>query len=323
MYSDVAPELWPKQTVVDPSTNIPIRGPNRQLPWIVTVPLPFIEGIYDAFVRYPDLPSSSFILSILLKLCHRKVTMFPSHREHHTFHNTTCIHIPTHQNPHSATHGGHVCKDCPQTHNILRILSHVYVDVRSYLLTVQNAPVFPIPNSHSPDRPLLSTRQVWRRLRAILQVLLAPTLSPTRYIPTFIPSYIIPWCVPPMNTYPHPSHVSLGTTSPLLLQSSGLSPVDLPLLPSSLDISVSPLCSYLKVPTMSPSALLPHLDIVSQKFLVSLPQVFSSLVWNLLLLLTTYSDTSELCGRPPLDPGPPPYHTLCSPLSLPTISTWP
>jgi len=79
-YSDVAPELWPKHTVVDPSTNIPIRGPNRQLPWIVTRPLPFIEGIYDASVRHPDLPSSSFILSIPLKLCHRKVAMFPSPR---------------------------------------------------------------------------------------------------------------------------------------------------------------------------------------------------------------------------------------------------
>jgi len=232
------------------------------------VPLPFIEGIYDAFVRYPDLPSSSFILSIPLKLCHRKVTMFPSPRKHHTFDNTTCIHIPTHQNMHSATHGGHVCEDHPQTHDILRILSHVSVDVRSYHLTVQNAPVFPIPNSHSPDRPLPSTRQVWRRLRAILQVLLAPTLPPTRCIPAFTPSYIIPWCVSPTNTYPHPGHVSLGTTSPLLLQSSGLSPVDLPSLPSSLDICVRLLCSYLKVPTKSPSALLPHLNVMSQIFLL-------------------------------------------------------
>jgi len=31
-YSDVDPELWPKHTVVDPSTNILIRGPNKQLP---------------------------------------------------------------------------------------------------------------------------------------------------------------------------------------------------------------------------------------------------------------------------------------------------
>ena len=54
----------------------------------------------------------------------------------------------------------------------------------------------------------------------------------------------------------------------------------------------------------------------------SLPQVYSSLVWNLLLLLTMHSGTPELCGRPQLDPGPPPYHALCSPLSLLTISTW-
>jgi len=68
--------------------------------------------------------------------------------------------------------------------------------------------------------------------------------------------------------YPHPGHVSLRTTSPLLLQSFGLSPVDLPSLPFSLDISVRPLCSYLKVPTMSPSALLTHLDMMSKMFLL-------------------------------------------------------
>jgi len=213
-YNDVAPEFWPKHTVVDPSTNIPIRGPNRQLPWIVTVPLPFIEGIYNAFVRYPDLPSSYLISPIPLQLYHTKVTMSPSHRKHHTSDNTTSIHIPTHQNLHSVTHGGHVCEDHSQTHNILRILSYVSVDVFSYLLTFQNDPVFLIPNSHSPDRPLPSTRQVWRRLRAILQVLLAPTLSPTRCIPAFTLSYITPCCVSPTNTYPHPGHVSLGHVLP-------------------------------------------------------------------------------------------------------------
>jgi len=61
-YSDVDPELWPKYTVVDPTTNIPIRGPNNQLPWIVTVSLSFIEGIYDVSVRQLHLPSSSLIL---------------------------------------------------------------------------------------------------------------------------------------------------------------------------------------------------------------------------------------------------------------------
>jgi len=230
------------------------------------VSLPFIEGIYDASVRHLDLPSSSLILSIPLKLCQRKVTIVLSPREHHTSDNTTCTHTPTHQHPHSAIHGGHVCEDCLQTHNTLCILSHAYVDMRSYLRTVQNALVFLIPNSHSPDRPLPSTRQIQRRLRAILQVLLELTLSPTRCIPAFIPSYNITWCVPPTNTYPHPGHVSLGTTSPLLLQSSGLFPTDLASPPSSLDISLLPLCSYLKVSTMSFSVLLLHLDMMSQIF---------------------------------------------------------
>jgi len=247
-YSDVDPELWPKHTVVDPSTNIPIRGPNKQLPWIVTVPLPFIEGIYDVSVRHPDLPSSSLILSIPLKLCPRldlKVTMFLSPREHHTSDNTTCTHTHTHQNLHSAIHGGHACEDRLQTHNTLCIFSHAYVDVPSYLPTVQNALVFLIPNSHSPDRPLPSTRQIQRRLRALLQVLLEPTLSLTRCIPTFTPSYIIPWCVPPTNAYHHPGHVSLKINSTLLLQSSGPFPVDLASPPSSLDIALYPLCSHL------------------------------------------------------------------------------
>jgi len=70
----------------------------------------------------------------------------------------------------------------------------------------------------------------------------------------------------PTNTYPQPSHVSLGTTSPLLLQSSGLFPVDLVSSPSTLDISLYPLCSYLKVPTMSFTAKLLHLDMMSEIF---------------------------------------------------------
>jgi len=246
--------------------------------------------------------------------------MFLSPLEHHTSYNTTCTHPPTHQNLHSAIHGGHACEDRLQTHNTLCIFSHAYVDVRSYLPTVQNALVFLIPNSHPPGRPLPSIRQIWRSLRAILQVLLEQTLFPTRCIPTFTPSCIIPRCVPPTNTYPHPGHVSLGTTSPLLLQSSGLFPVDLASPPSSLDISLHPLYSHLKVPTMSFCALLLHLDKMSQFiFPGSFPQVSSSLVWNLLLLLTTHSGAPELCGRPQLEPGPPPYHALCSPLSLPTI----
>ena len=180
----------------------------------MTVPLPFIEGICNAFVRNPDLSSSSFIPPIPLQLCRRKVTMSPSHCKHHTSDNTTSTPIPTHPNLHSVTHGGHVCEDRPRTHNIPRILSHVSVDLRSYILTAQNAPVNPIPNSYSPDRPLPSTRRVWRRLRAILQVLLAPTLSPTRCIPAFTLSYITPCCVSPTNTYPHPGHVSLGHVLP-------------------------------------------------------------------------------------------------------------
>jgi len=93
--------------------------------------------------------------------------------------------------------------------------------------------------------------------------------SSTRCIPAFTPSYITLCCVSPTNTYPYPGHVSLGITSPLLLQFSGLSPVDLSSLLSSLTISVRPLCSYLsKVPTMPPSVLLPHLDMMSQIFLL-------------------------------------------------------
>jgi len=230
------------------------------------VPLPFIEAIYDASVRQPDLPSSSLILSMPLKLCRRTVTMFLTSREHHTSDKTTCTHTPTYQNLHSAIHGGHVCGDRIQTHNPLYILSHAYVNVRSCLPTVQNALVSLIPKRHSPNRPLPSTRQIRRRLRVILQVLLESTLAPNRCIPTFTPSYIIPWCVPPTNTYPQPGHVSLGTTSPFLLQSSGLFPVDLVSSPSSMDISLYLLRSYLKVPTMSFSAQLLHLDMMSEIF---------------------------------------------------------
>ena len=47
-YAPVPPQSsWPKHTVVDPTTNIPLRGPNNRSPWIVTVPLPFIEGTYS------------------------------------------------------------------------------------------------------------------------------------------------------------------------------------------------------------------------------------------------------------------------------------
>ena len=253
---------FPRQSPALPSTSQDEHHPN---------PEPFCQSSLFPFPRFPQHSHSpctpAFPLYTPWQITPHSLQS-TSAREHHTSDNTTCTHIPTHQNLHSTIHGGHVCEDCPRTHNILHILSHAYVDVRSYLLTVQNAPVFPIPNSHSPDRPLPSTRQVRRRFRAILQVLLAPTLSPTRCIPAFTPSYIIPWCVPPTNTNPHPGHVSLGTTSPLLLQSSGLFPVDLPSLPSSLDISARLLCSYLKVLTMSSFALIPHLDMMSQIFLL-------------------------------------------------------
>jgi len=99
-------------------------------------------------------------------------------------------------------------------------------------------------------------------------VLLEPALSLTRCILTFTLSNIIPWCVPPTNTYPRPGHVSLGITSPLLLESSGPFPVDLGSPPSSLDIVLDPWCSHLKVPTMSFSVLLLHrdFDMMSQIF---------------------------------------------------------
>jgi len=128
-YNNVDPELWPKHTVVDPSTNIPIQGPNKQLPWIVTVPLPFIEGIYGVAVRHTHLPSPSLILLVPLKLYYRMVTtcLFP--REHHTSDNTTCIHTPSHQNLHSAIHDGYACVNRLQTHNTLPIFSHAYENI--------------------------------------------------------------------------------------------------------------------------------------------------------------------------------------------------
>ena len=162
--------------------------------------LSFIEGIYHVFVRHPHMSSSSLIPSIPLKLCHRKMTMPLSPREHHTSDNTTCTHTPTPQNLYSAIHGGYACEDRLQSHNTLCIFSHAYMDVPSYLPTVHYALVFLTLHSHSPDRPLPSTRQKQRRLRAILQVLLEPTLSLTRCISTFTPSYMITWCVPPTNT---------------------------------------------------------------------------------------------------------------------------
>jgi len=67
---------------------------------------------------------------------------------------------------------------------------------------------------------------------------------------------------------------------------------------------------------------LPLRNDVSNIFPGSLAQVSSSLVWNLLLLLTTHSGTPELWGRPQFDQGPPHSHDQSSPLCLPTISTW-
>jgi len=77
---------------------------------------------------------------------------------------------------------------------------------------------------------------------------------------------MIPWCVPPTNTYPHPGHVLLGITSPLLLESSGPFPVDLVSPPFSLDIVLYPLYSHLQVPTLSLSVLISHFDMMSQIF---------------------------------------------------------
>ena len=176
-YSNVDPEFWPKYTVVDPTTNTPIRGPNNQLPWIVTVPLPFIEGIYDVSVRHPHLPSPSLILSIPIKWCHKKVRIILSPREHHTSDNSACTRTTTPHNLHPVTHSVYACEDRFQTYNTLCILPHAYGDVPPYFSTVQNAPVLSTLYSHSPDTPLLSTRQKQRRFRAILQVLVESTFS--------------------------------------------------------------------------------------------------------------------------------------------------
>ena len=218
-FSDVALDLWPKHTVVDPSTNIPIQGHNKQLPWIVTVPLPFIEGIYDTSVHHLEFPFSSLFLSMTLKLCCRTVTMFLFLCEHHTSDATTRVHTSTNHNLHAAIHAGHVCEDHIQTHKPLYILSHAYVNVRSCLSTVQNTLASFISQKHSPNGPVHTIRQIRRRLRTILQGHLESTLVPTRCIPALTPSCIIPWCVSLATTYPQPGHVSLGTTSLLLLES--------------------------------------------------------------------------------------------------------
>ena len=104
-----------------------------------------------------------------------------SPREHHTSDNSACTRTTTPHNLHSATHGEHTCEDSlSQTHNTLCIFSHAYVDVLPYFFTVQNALVLFTLYSHSPDTPLLSTRQKQRRFRAILQVLVESTFCLTR-----------------------------------------------------------------------------------------------------------------------------------------------
>ena len=118
-YINVDPKILPNHTVVDPVTNTPIRGPNNQLPWIVTVPLPFIEGVYEVSVRYPHLPSPSLILSIPMKWCHGKVRIILSPREHHTSDNSACTRTTTPHNLHSATYSGHACEDRFQNRNTL------------------------------------------------------------------------------------------------------------------------------------------------------------------------------------------------------------
>jgi len=221
-FSDVVPDdLWPKHSVVDPSTNIPIRGPNKQLPWIVTVPLPFIEGIYDTSVHHPDFPFSSVFLSMPLKQCCRTVTMFLFLCEHHTD-TTNCIHTSANHNLNAAIHAGHVCQDRIQTHKPLYILSHACVKCALMPLHCSKRTRIPHPPKgiHSLNGPVHSLRQIRRRLQTILQGLQEPTLVPTGCIPTLTSSYIIPWCVSLATTYPQTGHVSLGTTSPLLLESS-------------------------------------------------------------------------------------------------------
>ena len=182
-FRNVDPELWPKHTVVDPLTNIQIRGPNGQLPWIVTLPLPFIEGIYDVSVRHLHLPSPSLILSTPIKWCHNNMRLTLSPRHHHTIDNPACsrttipynLHSPTPHNLHSPTHDVHACEDRSHTHNTLRIPSHAYGDVPPYPSPLRNTPVLPTLYKYSTDIPLLSTRQNQRRFRAVLPVLVEST----------------------------------------------------------------------------------------------------------------------------------------------------
>ena len=176
-FRNAGPELCPKHTVVDPLTNTPIRGPNGQLPWIVTLPLPFIEGIYDVSARHLHLSSPSLILSTPIKWYHNKMRLTLSPRQQHTIGNSGCsrtttphnLHSLTSHNIHSPTHCAHACEDRPQTHNTLFIPPHAYGDVPPYPSPLQNTPVLSTPYKYSTDTPLFSTRQNQRRFRAILQ----------------------------------------------------------------------------------------------------------------------------------------------------------
>ena len=62
-FAHLPQDRWPKHTVVDPATNVLIKGPNHgtQLPWIVTVLLLFIEDTYGILAYHPA--SFSFFIS--------------------------------------------------------------------------------------------------------------------------------------------------------------------------------------------------------------------------------------------------------------------
>ena len=147
--------------------------------------------------------------------------------------------------------------------------------MRSCLTTVQNTLVILIPQKHSPNGPVHTIRQIWRRLRTILQGHLESTPVPTRCIPTLTPSYIIPWCVSLATTYPQPGQVSLGTISPLLLESSRMFPVAIVSSPSTLATPVYVFCPYLKVPLMPFSTKSFHRDMKAE--IVFLDQILMCL----------------------------------------------
>jgi len=83
-YAGVPDHQHPTFTVTNPTTNAPIPSPQGVIPWVVKLPLPFIEGMYPSHTSRLDLNQLRCLLPPRFYFVFRNLTHCPLQHSAHT-----------------------------------------------------------------------------------------------------------------------------------------------------------------------------------------------------------------------------------------------